>query len=236
MIWYDKVTDNMKSQMIYSYSFLISELKQLNPELSSCSYKWAINDLVKSGKIIKTGYNEYALPGGIVLPVFEPSYSELAVNLAEVIRKQYPYVQFTLFETVLMNEFLNHLIAQNTVFLQVEKDSSIFVFRYLQECGFKRIMYKPSKRDYDLYWEKDTVIVTDLISEAPMKTDKSYLIVMEKMLVDICADKLISATFSKAELPDIYEQSQNRYRLDKTKMLRYARRRNKADEVKKYLK
>ena len=220
--------------MIYSYRNLMSELKQLNPELSPCSYKWAINDLVKSGKIIKNGYNEYALPGMRVLPVFEPSYSELAENTAELICKQYPYVQFTLFETVLMNEFLNHMIAQNTVFLQVEKDSSIFVFRYLQECGLKRVMYKPTKRDYDLYWEKDTVIVTDLISEAPMKSDRSYTIILEKMLVDMCADKLISATFSKAELPDIYEQAQNSYRLDKSKMLRYARRRNKSDEVKKY--
>ena len=236
MFWYDNAVKNMEVGRVYSHQYLISELMRINPELSSSTYNWTINGMIKNGMIVKKGYNEYALPSENVLPVFEPSYSELAENTAEVICKQFPYVQFTLFETVLMNEFLNHMIAQNTVFLQIEKDSSIFVFRHLQESGFKKLMYKPTKRDNDLYWEKDTVIISDLISEAPMKADKSYSIVLEKMLVDMCADKLISATFSKAELPDVFDQVQSRYRLDKAKMLRYARRRNKADEVKKYLK
>lgn len=81
------------------------------------------------------------------------------------------------------------------------------------------------------------VMIVDIAeNEKGEKCYKSYSIVLEKMLVDMCADKLISATFSKAELPDVFDQVQSRYRLDKAKMLRYARRRNKADEVKKYLK
>ena len=43
--------------------------------------------------------------------------------LMEKISKKFPYVSFTVFETVLMNNFLNHLIAQNTIFLQVERES-----------------------------------------------------------------------------------------------------------------
>ena len=50
-------------------------------------------------------------------------------------------------------------------------------------------------------------------------------------LVDIYADKLISATFSKAEYPSVLEQAMEHYRLDRTKMLRYARRRNKEKEL-----
>ena len=81
------------------------------------------------------------------------------------------------------------------------------------------------------------VMIVDIAeNEKGEKCYKSYSIVLEKMLVDMCADKLISATFSKAELPDVFDQVQSRYRLNKAKMLRYARRRNKADEVKKYLK
>ena len=74
-----------------------------------------------------------------------------------------------------------------------------------------------------------------MISEAPIRSDKPHSIMLEKMLVDILADKLISITFSKAELPDIYEQAQSRYRLDKVRMLRYARRRNRQDVLLKYL-
>ena len=75
-------------------------------------------------------------------------------------------------------------------------------------------MYKPSKDDFILYWSRDCVIVTDLISEAAVRSDKSYHIMLEKMLVDMSVDKLIAATFNKAELPDVCEQAQSRYLLD----------------------
>ena len=48
------------------------------------------------------------------------------------------------------------------------------------------------------------------------------------------ADKIISTTYSKAELPDVFELVQRKYNLDKTRLLRYARRRNK-EEMKQYL-
>ena len=121
------------------------------------------------------------------------------------------------------------------VFLQVEKESSIYIFRFLQEQGIQNVLYKPSQNEFNLYWSKGCIIVTDMISEAPIRSDKPHSILLEKMLVDILADKLISITFSKAELPDIYEQAQSRYRLDKVRMLRYARRRNRQDVLLKYL-
>ena len=74
-----------------------------------------------------------------------------------------------------------------------------------------------------------------MISEAPTRADKPHYIMLEKMIVDMSADKLIATTFSKAELPDVYEQAQRRYLLDKVRMLRYSRRRNRQDIVLKYL-
>lgn len=151
------------------------------------------------------------------------------------IQNKYPYVRFTFFETVLMNEFLNHLVANNTMFAQVEKESSIFIFRYLQEAGYQNVLYKPDVPDLELYWAKDSIIVTELISESPLRTDNPCEILLEKILVDILADKLIATTFSKAELPEVFEQAESRYNIDKIRMLRYARRRNRQDEVKKYM-
>ena len=55
------------------------------------------------------------------------------------------------------------------------------------------------------------------------------------MLVDMSADKLIASTFSKAEFTDICEQAQSRYLIDKVRMLRYARRRNRQKVMIEYL-
>lgn len=140
------------------------------------------------------------------------------------IKEKYPYVTFTVFETVMMNDFSNNLIAQNTIFIQAEK-----------EKGYQNIMYKPGKNDFDLYWSRDEIVVTDIISEAPLRTDEPHKIMLEKMLVDMIADKLISTTYNKAEFPDVIEQVQSRYYLDKVRLLRYARRRNREKEMKQYL-
>ena len=60
----------------------------------------------------------------------------MAAKLIVQISNKYPLARFTVFETALMNDFLNHLVAQNTVFIQVEKGISVFVFRFLREGGY----------------------------------------------------------------------------------------------------
>jgi len=235
MQWYEEVIDRIDDKKTYCHKDLIDELRMLKTDLSESTYHWAISGLVRNGALTRLGYDSYSISSHIPKDEYVPKYSDVAEDLIQLISEQYPHVRFMVFETVLMNEFLNHLIAQNTVFVQVEKESSIYVFRFLQEQGIQNIMYKPDINDFNLYWSKDCVIVTDMISEAPIRTDKPHSIMLEKMLVDMLADKLIATTFSKAELPDVYEQAQSRYLLDKVRMLRYACRRNRKDVVLKYL-
>lgn len=134
-----------------------------------------------------------------------------------------------------MNEFLNHLVAQNTVFIQAEKESSIFLFRFLQEQGYHDLLYRPSGKDFSLYWVKKCIVVSGLISEAPILVDAPHSISLEKLLVDMYTDKLISNTYSKAEFPDVLQLALSQYRVDKAKMLRYARRRNRREELSQLL-
>ena len=235
MQWYEEVLDRIDDKKTYCHKELMDELRMLKTDLSDSTYHWAISGLVRDGVLTRQGYNSYSLTSNHPKVEYVPIYSDTAEELIRIISEKYPYVQFTVFETVLMNEFLNHLIAQNTVFIQVEKESSIYVFRFLQEQGMRNVMYKPSEKEFNLYWSKDCVIVTDMISEAPIRADMPHHIMLEKMLVDMSADKLIAATFSKAELSDVYEQAQSRYLLDKVRMLRYARRRNRQDVLLKYL-
>ena len=161
---------------------------------------------------------------------YRPIYSDRAMQLIDILSQAYPHVSFTIFETTLMNEFLNHLVAQNTVFIQAEKESSIFLFRFLQEQGYHDLLYRPSGRDFSLYWVKDCIVVSDLISEAPILVDAPHSICLEKLLVDMYTDKLISTTYNKAEFPDVLQLALSQYQVDKAKMLRYARRRNRREE------
>lgn len=234
MSWYDTTAEKLENNKVYSHAELVDKLSDTKPGLSGSGYHWAINSMVHDGLLVRDGRGEYKIPDVKGLKEYSPIYSDTAKKLTGLISETYPYVAFTVFETVLMNDFLNHLIAQNTIFIQAEKESSVYVFRLLQEKGYKNLMYKPGKKDFGLYWSRDCVIVTDLISEAPIRTDQPHSIMLEKVLVDMCADKLISTTFSKAELPDVFANAKNQYLIDKSRMMRYARRRNKEGEIKEY--
>lgn len=235
MQWYEEVLAHIDGKKIYSHKELIDELRMLKPGVSENTYHWAISGLVKEGKLTRQGYDAYSLTSDITKNHYNPIYSDTAVALIKLISETYPYVQFTVFETVLMNEFLNHLIAQNTLFIQVEKESSIYVFRFLQERGYQNVMYKPSKKDFNLYWSSGCIVITDLTSEAPISKERPHSIMLEKMLVDMSAEKLIGSTFSQAELHDVIEQAQSKYFVDKVRLMRYAHRRNRQDVLLKYL-
>lgn len=235
MKWYATVVPILEKDTVYGHKELLEKLEAIKPGLTKSGYHWAISCLISEGVLDRKGRGEYRLSDGNEKIEYSPRYSEVATNLMDTISNQYPYVHFTVFETALMNDFLNHLIAQNTVFVQVEKESSVYIFRFLQEQGYQGLMYKPDRKDFSLYWSKDGVVVTDMISEAPVRTDEPSVITLEKMLVDMCADKLISTTFSRSELPEVFEQASEHYALDQTKMLRYARRRNKEKEITMYL-
>lgn len=235
MQWYEALVDDITEKDVYSRKELVDMLRNLKADLSDGTYNWILGSLVSDGQLIRQGYDAYRLSNGISKKEYRPDYSGDALGVMNDVQNKYPYVRFTVFETVLMNEFLNHLIANNTIFIQVEKESSIFIFRYLQEAGYQNVLYKPDVSDFDLYWAKGSIIVTNLISESPIRTDNPGEILLEKILVDMLADKLIATTFSKAELPDVFEQAVSRYNLDKVRMFRYARRRNRQDEVKKYM-
>ena len=231
MAWYDKTALRLEAHRTYSHRALIEGLRKDFPTLPDSSLRWAIHGMLKDGCLRKQGYNEYVVSRGEELPEYRPVYSKLALDLIKLLGENYPHISFTVFETVLMNDFINHMVAQNTVFIQADKENSIFLFRFLQEQGYNDLMYKPSGKDFSLYWAKDCIVVSDLISEAPISAAAPHSICLEKLLVDMYTDRLISTTYSKAEFPDVLHLALSQYRVDKAKMLRYARRRNKGKEL-----
>ena len=105
MPWYDKTTQSMKPNRKYTRQQLISMLREDAPSLNDGSYQWAVGGMLKSGEIIRTGFDEYKVTEGNELSVYRPVYSEFSTELLNKAAEKYPYVGFTVFETVLLNEF-----------------------------------------------------------------------------------------------------------------------------------
>ena len=111
--------------------------------------------------------------------------------------RMFPLVDFVCFESVQLNEFLNHMIAQNTFFIMVERDALDSVFRYLQEQDFGNILIKPRNQEWDAYWTRDSIVLLNLVSEHPRNTEVKHGISIEQLLVDVVAEKTFRLLYSK---------------------------------------
>ena len=101
--------------------------------MSEGAFRWTLYNLLQEQKIFRVDYDTYITEKSQVLPIYKPYYSDRAKALTEKMAEQFSQVNFVIFESILLNEFLNHQVAQNTIYVQIEKDVSSYIFDNLQK-------------------------------------------------------------------------------------------------------
>ena len=233
-MWADSAISKLADKTTYCRDDLARILSSAKPDLSDSAFRWTLYNLLREKKIFRVDYDTYTTIDPQELPLYRPYYSDKAITVTETLVRRFPEISFVLFESVLLNEFLNHQLAQNTIYVQVERDISSYIFDELREEYAGDVLYRPGSREFDRYWTRDCIVVLNLITQAPLSQDDPHEITIEKMLVDMVAERSITATFSPSEIPSVYEEVMKRYRVDKHKLYRYAGRRGKTAEIKKY--
>ena len=221
----DYVLTGLNGDRTYTRNDLIEIFRKDNKELNDCTFRWMLYSMQLRNRLYRVGYDEYTTSEQRVLPEYRPFYTEDVLKVKGLLEKKYPELSL----------FLNHQIAQNTVYVQVEKDLSTYIFDILKQELGGMVLYKPNRTEFSRYWTRGCVVVLELISQAPLSSAQPHEITMEKLLVDIIADKSIEATYSPAELPEIFENVRKNYRVDVKKMNRYAGRRGKAEIIERYM-
>lgn len=234
-MWTDPVLEKLISGTTYSRDDLFKMFRSEKKDLRDSAFRWTLYNLLREQKLFKIDYDTYTTDRPQTRPLYRPLYSDKAKTVIKSLEGKYPALEFVVFESVLLNEFLNHQIAQNTIYVQVEKEVSSYIFDVLQEEYSGRVLYKPGKKDLDRYWTRDCLIVLELISQSPLSKEAPHEMTVEKMLVDLMAEKSMAATFSPSELPFVFEGVMESYQVDKRKMNRYAGRRGKASEIKMFM-
>lgn len=111
------------------------------------------------------------------------------------------------------------------------------VFYEMKDQG-KDTYLNPSDEIIDKYItsRKSPLIILPLVSEAPtQEIDGVRTITIEKMLVDLVSNDLLFAAHQGSELKRIFKSAYEKYALSEAKLLRYASRRNRKNEVKALL-
>jgi predicted aldo/keto reductase-like oxidoreductase len=134
-------------------------------------------------------------------------------------------------KTAITPEELDRFLDNYLQKLQTEKADRIFLNNLNTESN-KRVFLLPSLTDFERYIStNDAIIIRLLISESPLQLVEGISTpTIEKVLVDIVGDVEFSF-LQGSEINHVYTTIFERHNVNKNKLLRYATRRGRKEEV-----
>ena len=124
------------------------------------------------------------------------------------------------------------------ILVETDKETTNSVFYFLREIK-KSVFIEPTNDILEKYNlnERETFIIKPIISEAPTQNINGIeTITIEKMLVDIFCDDVIFSAQQGGEMRTIFKNAFEKYTINQSKMLRYADRRRKKEELNQFIK
>lgn len=153
------------------------------------------------------------------------------------IKTKYPLAKFCIWPVRWLHEFMTHLPTVNWTLIEVEKELSESVFAFLREKRLD-VYLNPdaSIMEHHIAYDRNAIIVRDLISQAPLIHAKEMASpTIEKVLVDLYVDKVVFDIYQGSELENIFSEACRKYKLNLSRLKRYATRRRAWDVVAKFL-
>ena len=223
---------DLKSNTTYSESEIVDLIKKANPYASSVKIKWILFDFKKTNKITQIGIKKYVPNGN----TYSFDMTELSNSIEYSIQTSFPDVEFIIWESSQLNEWMNFLLSKSIIFVEVENDLRDYIFSFIQEkYGENQIvLLNPSIDVLSRYIDSHPIVVKSLFSRSP-KSKEAHKISLEKILVDIFSDKLLSSMIGTNDKEEIAKGIIKNYSINRTKALAYAKRRKCQDEIKYYL-
>lgn len=232
MAYYLKLLEN---RTIFSRADLLETMEENNHEISEASFKLRLQKMLEKGVIVRVGRNKYCVAKD-GFGVYSYEYSDEAREVAELLQEKFPYLDYTIMDYVQLNEFVNHQLAHNVIYVSVEEDLGDFVFDILKEKYPGKVLINPTPEIYHRYWYDGMIVIGKLVSEAPMGQKEKWNTRIEKLLVDVLTSPILLSSISEAERTNIYEEAFEKYAVDESCMFRYAKRRGAEKKIREFIK
>jgi hypothetical protein len=209
-----------------------------SPELSENTFRRILYTLEKRNLIRKIDRGVYILgndqPGHQSQKKFIPTFSTELSALSNSIKAAFPFVEYLIWETKILHEFMLHQPGQNQIILETEKETADSVFNFLNDRHGGEVFLQPDRVTFERYIlsRTDSIIVSNLITQSPHQKVKDIPCPkLEKILVDIYADDEKFYVFQGQELVRIFETVFERYHISEKALFRYAERRKVGTKI-----
>lgn len=165
---------------------------------------------------------------------FHPFYNEEMKRIAKVISSAYPFLDICIWSIDDIKRLSHYASNRDVVFVEVDRDAVEGVFNLLSEkFSGRRVFLNPSESEYSYYINgTPSIIVKPLVTEAPCLKDKEGIThpSIEKIIVDVISD-VDFTPWQDFEAVRLFDTIFAMYEVATSKLMRYARRRGKSDEI-----
>lgn len=231
-----EIVNKIPEDTIFSRQDLSSIAFQISADFKETLLRNLLEKLLSEGQIVRVGRNQYQKrSSGGNKNVYINSYSEEAQIIVNWMQEKYPLLEYRIWELSWLNEFWNHQIAQNKIFVEVERMGCEFVYTELNDEYDGHILLRPDEKELYRYAGPDTVIIDRLVSEAPKGNPDEYNMPLEKLIVDLFANKNLRSMVHIGEYAKAIAEMFDKYYIDQVKLFRYAKRRHKKEEICRFL-
>lgn len=233
-IFVNKIKKYFEFNDSFSTKDLLHFYRMDEPSLKDSTFRWRIHDLKQQNIIREVKRGTYAFGS---MEAFIPNLSESCKHIVWLLQRQFPLLQYCIWETKWLNEFMIHQPDRNFILIEVEKGFEDSVFSKLQQ-EIRNLYILPSSKEIDNYISsiKESCIIIQLLSQSPIqKLNKIYLPKIEKIIVDIYANQNLFYFYQGKEFIYIIENCYNRFGINMSTLFRYAERRNVHQRLREYL-
>jgi len=205
-------------------------------EINRATVNWRIYHFIQQGLLKRIGRGIYTLGKA---NCFSPALHKKQKDIFFQVKKQFPLVNFCCWHSSAIREFFHHLSTYDFLLVEVEREIKDAVFHFVKDINKVSYTFKEPLNEMMENFvldSKDSIIIKSLISEAPIqKIDGVTVPTIEKILVDLYADSEIFFFVQGNELLNIFTNVLDKYTVNQDRLLRYAKRRNKREELQKLL-
>lgn len=213
---------------------MIQFYQRFEEDIKRSTVDWRIYELTNEGIIHRVSRGTYSLQE---VRHYRPSITRANKLLYTSFKKAFPFAEGCLWDTKWLNEFMLHQPGWFFILLEVEKEVLEAIFYEMKDQG-QEVYLDPSDEIIEKYLpgKGSPLILLPLISEAPtQEIDGVQTITIEKMLVDLVCNASLFAAQQGSELKRIFQLAHEKYAVSEARLLRYASRRNKKEDIKSLL-
>ena len=221
---------------VFTRKELISELKSQSQKESLSSLSEQLDRLLKSKQLVRVNRGVYALSDNTRKEFFVPVSDEMK-QISLTIKTHFPFTNYCLWNSNALMSYMHHIPNLKFIYVDVERDVAESVFNLLNTDSSLRVFLMPDQTDIDRYISgSDAIIIRPLISESPLQLVEGINTpTIEKVLVDMVGDVEFSF-LQGSEINYVYTTIFERHNVNKNKLLRYATRRGRKEEIIEMLK